>query len=283
MAATSMPASVESQAIQIEEMKHDQTAHDEMPFIRFLVIGGGLGLLSLLLIRLWQGEWWFPVGMDATTPEFAKYWLGLLYVEWIVLIAAAIIGFTAYRKPCPICVVQRKELGRIDPEHELNHIGKLWALVAVAATFGFGVSYFAEQDAVWHQIVVRDTAFTPSHIPLFFYTFPMLIIMTGVSSWYAYNRLHHLYVGEGGKGIPICYLLFPAGGWFLFANVAFNELGHSSWITEELFVQPYHFPFAWATYFFFAGFALLFKTVPRIFENLGEIAQQASTEAKALS
>ena len=162
MAATSMSASVESQAVQIEEMKHDQTADGEMPFVRFLVIGGGLGLLSLLLIRLWQGEWWFPVGMDATTPEFAKYWLGLLYVEWIVLIAAAIIGFTAYRKPCPICVVQRKELGRIDPEHELNHIGKLWAMVAVAATFGFGVSYFAEQDAVWHQIVVRDTAFTPA-------------------------------------------------------------------------------------------------------------------------
>ncbi len=267
---------MESPVVETAEVRAVQPAHGEMPFMRFLLIGAGLGLLSLVLIRLWQGKWWFPVGLDATTPEFATYWLGLLYVEWAVLIATAIIGFTSYRKPCSLCAVQKKELGRIDPEHELNHIGKLWATVAVAAMFGFGVSYFAEQDASWHQIVVRDTAFTPSHIPLFFYTFPMLLIMTGVSSWYAYNRLHHLYVGEGGKGIPICYLLFPAGGWFLFANVAFNELGHSSWITEELFVQPYHFPFAWATYFFFAGFALLFKTVPRIFENLGAMA---STEA----
>ena len=82
----------------------------------------------------------------------------------------------------------------------------------------------------------------------------MLIILTGLSSWYAYKRLHYLYVGEDGTGIPLSYLLFPAGAWLLVANVAFNELGHSSWITEELFVQPYHFPFAWATYFFFAGF-----------------------------
>ena len=78
MAATAMSASVERQAVRIEEIKHDKTAHAEMPFMRFLIIGAGLGLLSLVLIRLWQGKWWFPVGLDATTPEFATYWLGLL-------------------------------------------------------------------------------------------------------------------------------------------------------------------------------------------------------------
>lgn len=265
MAATHTSVSLETPAV-AEEPSVSQ--HGEMPFIRLLIIGCGLGLLSLLLIRLWQGQWWFPVGLDATTPEFGTYWLGLLYVEWLAIIGAGLIGYFAYRKPCPVCTVQKARSGRLDPEHELHHIGTLWTTVAIAAMFGFGVSYFAEQDASWHQIVVRDTAFTPSHIPLFFYTFPMLLIMTGVSSWYAYQRLHHLYVGENGRGIPISYLLFPAGAWVLFANVAFNELGHSSWITEELFVQPYHFPFAWATYFFFSGFALLFKTVPRMYDNL---------------
>ena len=156
MAATQTSASAQSQAVAIEQ---EQPGHGEMPFIRFMVIGSGLGLLSLVLIRIWQGEWWFPVGLDATTPEFATYWLGLLYIEWGVLIATGVIGYLAYRKPCSICAAHKKELGRIDPEHELNHIGKLWATVAVAAIFGFGVSYFAEQDASWHQIVVRDTAF----------------------------------------------------------------------------------------------------------------------------
>lgn len=249
---------------------------EEIPYVRFLVICVSLGLLVQLSIRLWQEAWWFPVGMDATTPEFATYWLGLLYLEFGILAVVGFLGWMAYRKPCQVCEVQRREHHRILAQHELSHIGKLWATVVVAAMFGFGVSYFAEQDASWHQIVVRDTAFTPSHIPLFFFTFPMLIIMTGLSSWYAYKRLHYLYVGENGKGLPISYLLFPAGAWLLLANVSFNELGHSSWITEELFVQPYHFPFAWATYFFFAGFALLFVTVPHIFKNLRAMAEQAA-------
>ena len=79
--------------VETAEVRAVQPAHGEMPFVRFLVIGAGLGLLSLVLIRLWQGKWWFPVGLDATTPEFATYWLGLLYVEWIVIISTAILGF----------------------------------------------------------------------------------------------------------------------------------------------------------------------------------------------
>ncbi len=143
MAATQTSASVESQVKETkqEQAKQGKTGHGEIPFMRFMVIGSSLGLLSLFLIRLWQGAWWFPVGLDATTPEFATYWLGLLYLEWVVLIAVGMIGYLAYRKPCTICTAYKKELGRIDPEHELNHIGKLWATVAVAAIFGFGVSY----------------------------------------------------------------------------------------------------------------------------------------------
>lgn len=265
MAATHTSVSIGSGEVEQRAVAAEKS---EMSATLFVSLGAGLAVFSLVLIRMWQGEWWFPVGLDATTPEFATYWLGLLYVEWVVIISAAVIGYRSYRKPCTECVTSRTTVGHLDPAHENEHILKLWATVAVAALFGFGVSYFAEQDASWHQIVVRDTAFTPSHIPLFFYTFPMLLIMTGVSSWYAYNRLHHIYVGENGTGIPIVYLLFPAGGWFLFANVAFNELGHSSWITEELFVQPFHFPFAWATYFFFAGFALVFQTLPPFYKNL---------------
>ncbi len=258
--------------------RHTKTAKGEIKYVRFLAICASLGLLVQLLIRLWQEAWWFPIGMDATTPEFATYWMGLLYTEFGILTLVGLLGWLAYRNPCGVCETQRHEHGHVLAQHEIGHIGKLWATVAIAAMFGFGVSYFAEQDASWHQIVVRDTAFTPSHIPLFFFTFPMLIILTGLSSWYAYKRLHYLYVGEDGTGIPLSYLLFPAGAWLLVANVAFNELGHSSWITEELFVQPYHFPFAWATYFFFAGFALLFVTVPHIFKNLKAIAEETSKQ-----
>ena len=182
---------------------------EEIPYVRFLVICVSLGLLVQLSIRLWQEAWWFPVGMDATTPEFATYWMGLLYLEFGILAVVGFLGWMAYRKPCQVCEAQRREHHGILAQHELSHIGKLWATVVVAAMFGFGVSYFAEQDASWHQIVVRDTAFTPSHIPLFFFTFPMLIIMTGLSSWYAYKRLHYLYVGENGSSRPALGCSWP--------------------------------------------------------------------------
>ena len=250
----------------------------EMFYKKYVVVAATLASLTLVFIRVWQGMWWFPEGLDASTWEFAKYWLSLLYGEWVVVACSGMAALLAYRNPCEVCESHRKAHGRILPEHELGHIGKMWAIITVAAIFAIGVSYFGEQDAAWHQVVVRDTTFTPSHIPVFFYTFPMLIVLTFQTSWYCYRRLHHLYVKEGEKGLPISYFLFPGAALILVANVAFNELGHSTWITEELFVQPFHFPFAWATYFFFSAVGLLAPTFPRIFENLAEMQRSANPQ-----
>jgi hypothetical protein len=50
-------------------------------------------------------------------------------------------------------------------------------------------SYTLEQDAAWHQVIIRDTSFTASHIVAFYGTFP-LYITCGVSSYlYAQTRL----------------------------------------------------------------------------------------------
>jgi methane/ammonia monooxygenase subunit C len=258
-----------------------QRSSREVPYRSFFAICVTLAAASLVFIYAWQHAWWFPIGLDSTTWEFHRYWLNLLYVELAVTALAGLAMVLAFRRPCRECEGQRRQYGRILPEHEIGHIGKLWSMVAIAAAFAIGVSFFGEQDASWHQIVVRDTAFTPSHIPLFFYTFPLLIVLVSQASWYAYHRLHHLYVGENGRGLPVAYLLFPAGALILFGNVAFNELGHSSWITEELFVQPFHFPFAWATYFFLAAVGVLFPVLPRLFEDLAEIARSKAGAADA--
>lgn len=243
----------------------------EISYKRYVFIAATLASATLVFIRWWQGMWWFPEGLDASTWEFATYWLSLLYAEWAVVAVCGVAALLAYRNPCAVCEAQRRVHGRILPDHELGHIGKMWAIITVAAVFAIGVSYFGEQDAAWHQVVVRDTTFTPSHIPVFFYTFPMLLVLTFQTSWYCYRRLNHLYVKDGDSGIPISYFLFPGAALILVANVAFNELGHSTWITEELFVQPFHFPFAWATYFFFTAVAIVVPSITRIFEDVSEL------------
>ena len=105
------------------------------PYVRFLVICVSLGLLVQLSIRLWQEAWWFPVGMDATTPEFATYWnrVGLLYLEFRYSAKVAqvgdhqrpgrqprhqlgFLGWMAYRKPCQVCEAHPSQAGK-PPHH----------------------------------------------------------------------------------------------------------------------------------------------------------------------
>lgn len=283
----SPPKTAGSTAAKSDHAIHSVAPRVETPvdpeffYKKWVVVTASLAFSTLIFIRVWQGMWWFPEGLDASTWEFARYWLSLLYAEWAVVAVSGITMLLAYRNSCPVCDSQRQALGRLTPEHELRHIGKLWAIITVAAVFAIGVSYFGEQDAAWHQVVVRDTTFTPSHIPTFFYTFPMLVVMTMHTSWYCFRRLHHLFVKEGETGLPISYFLFPCAALIMTANVAFNELGHSTWITEELFVQPFHFPFAWATFFFFTAVAILAPTIPRLFENVAAIQQATDAETAA--
>ena len=49
-------------------------------------------------------------------------------------------------------------------------------LFAYANAIYWGASYFTEQDGTWHQTIVRDTDFTPSHIIEFYLSYPIYII-----------------------------------------------------------------------------------------------------------
>lgn len=47
----------------------------------------------------------------------------------------------------------------------------MWLGVYLFAVY-WGSSFFTEQDASWHQVIIPDTSFTPSHISLFYGAFP---------------------------------------------------------------------------------------------------------------
>ena len=73
-------------------------------------------------------------------------------------------------------------MANVDPKTELKRYFyfMMWARgVCVWRVLG-RVATPLEQDASWHQVIIRDTSFTASHIIAFYFTFP-LYITCGVS------------------------------------------------------------------------------------------------------
>lgn len=220
-----------------------------------------------VLVRWYEGAFGWPFGLDAYAPEFETYWMNFMYTE---LVLEAVVGMTlcgwlwktrdrnleqywthfmatetriARRggaelsqllrkaRDCrPIALTPREELRR-----NMTHL--IW-LAAYAWAFYWGTSFFTEQDATWHQTVVRDTDFTPSHIVVFYLSYPTYII-TGFGAFlYARTRLPYF-----AKGLSVPYLLAVIGPFTILPNVGLNEWGHTFWFMEEVFVAPLHYGF----------------------------------------
>lgn len=232
-------------------------------------VARGGSILSILLAvgsvltlclgwRIYQQLWAFETGLDAHGPEFNKYWLSLAIFNMTVLPAAAgcwyVWLWTSARR-LPV------EMTR---EDEGRRLWNLWLLIAAftAAVF-FGGSYAAEQDATWHQVVTRDTAFTPSHDVLFYGAFPLMIYLAAGTFLYGRTRLPHIYAG---KRFPVTFAMIIGGSLLLLFQVAMNEFGHSFFQAEEVFSAPLHWPFVIFAYLLAATFGVWFETLPRIFE-----------------
>lgn len=212
-----------------------------------------------LFWRVWQQLFAFDHGLDATLPGFTSHWMtifafNVVVLPMIVAVAYARLWVTGHR------------MGD-EPMDEATEVRRIWVLWLVLLSFTFaaywGGSYFTEQDAAWHQVTLRDTAFTPSHIGLFYGAFPMMLYLAGGAYLYARTRLPHLF---GGKGQPLPFVLMIAGTVLLLFQVAFNEFGHTFWETEEIFNAPLHWPFVFFAYFLGATGAALISTLPRLYE-----------------
>jgi methane/ammonia monooxygenase subunit C len=206
-------------------------------------------------IRLYQQAFAWTAGLDSTSPEFQTHWMTLLYAQFALegLAAVSIWGW--------LWRTRDRDLENVKPEVELSRFMRLiaWLLLYVFAVYW--AEFFAEQDATWHQTVVRDTEFTPSHIPLFFGAMPVFIIM-GVSSYlYARTRIPMF-----SRGHSVPFLIAVAGPFMMLPNVGFNEWGHTFWIMEEIFSAPLHagfVVFGWAA---LCLGGILMQGIPRIVE-----------------
>jgi len=102
---------------------------------------------------------------------------------------------------------------------------------------------------------------------------------------YLYGRFRIPAVYGAGKGFPWSFFLLIAAAVLEFVQVAFNEWGHSLWMSEEFFAVPFHWPFV--TYGWLASgmFAVWGETILRLFQiekaaKIVEIPQQTAAAGR---
>ncbi|MGO9356351.1 MAG: bacterial ammonia monooxygenase, subunit AmoC [Xanthobacteraceae bacterium] len=232
-----------------------------------LMVMGGLAMIYLAA-RLYQQAFAWSAGMDSTNPLFDKYWMTLLYTELTVLAVAAAVVWSY------LWLTRDRHLDLIEPRTELKRYFTLvaWILCYVFAVY-FTASFFGEEDASWHQVVVRDTSFTPSHIVLFYLTIPLYIIL-GVGSYlYASTRLPQF-----ARAISVPFVIGVTGPFLILPNLGFNEWGHAFWLMEELFIAPLHWGFVVLGWSALALGGLLMQVSPNIVELLKKIYGTEETE-----
>lgn len=200
---------------------------------RWPVISALAVTLLMVFYRWFQQTYAWSTGLDSTTPEFDATWMKLLSYE-LPLIGIMWVGLWSW-----MWMTRDRHLDKLTAHEELR---RYFTLILFICSYAFAVyfaaSFFAEQDAAWHQTVVRDTSFTPSHIVLFYGTMPLYVTFGVGSFLYAMTRLPKF-----AEKVSIPFLLAVTGPLMIIPNLGFNEWGHAFWMMEEFFSAPLHWGF----------------------------------------
>lgn len=241
---------------------------------RWMFIGSFLLAGSFIILRIYQQKyaWYNEYGLDAASDGFRTYWFNLFLAE-LVLVTIITLGWWGWLIKSGQNLAAKADIKPISKAEEVRRIAVFWGLIgATCVTLYFMASFFPNQDGVWHQTAVRDTALTPSHIVMFFWAFPLGITMTVGTYLYGRTRLPKIYSPD--KGFPWSFFLLISASVTEMMQVAMNEWGHSLWITEEIFAAPFHWPFV--TYGWLASgiFALWAESLGRLLQIEDEIEEE---------
>ena len=243
--------------------------------------GSALISATFIGLRIYQQQfaWWNEAGLDSASSDFKTYWFSLFIGE-LVVAAVVTLGWWGWLLKSGQKLDAAAQVKAITPAEEVRRVVVFWGLIGITSvTLYFMASFFPNQDGVWHQTTVRDTALTPSHIVMFFWAFPMGITMTIGTYLYGMTRLPKVYSRD--KGFPWSFFLLIAASITEMMQVAMNEWGHSMWITEEIFAAPFHWPFV--TYGWLASgiFALWAESLSRLLAIEDEILEVAPDDVEA--
>lgn len=226
-----------------------------------------LGIGSVFgIYRVYQQTTAFTLGLDYFSEDFQTYWMTLLYTQLpvLTLLGAAILG--------GLWLTRERAPEKVGPREELRRYYVLLSQILVFAIVAYlTASIFTEADAAWHQVTVRDTDFTPTHIALFYFAIPCFIIAGLTAFTYAHTRLP-VFINR----VSLPFALVVAGPVMIMPNLGLNEWGHTFFYAEELFAAPIHWGFVllgWAT---FAAGGLVVQMLTRIVQLTKVIAKPAA-------
>lgn len=220
----------------------DDRGEEKMPVLSWplaltLLIGN---VVAVAGVRWYQQTYSFTVGLDYFEPEFQTYWMNLFYAQIVVIGTLGMVG-TAW-----VWFTRPKEIN-LSPRKELSYY-----MVILSAVAGVGfmapvaASLFVEADAAWHQVTIRDTDFTPTHILLFYGLIPLGLAGGVIGFLWIHTRLP-----DFRNRVSFNMALAIGGFVLIMPNLGFNEWGHTFFYAEELFAAPIHWGFVtlgWASF-----------------------------------
>ncbi|MGH7962187.1 MAG: methane monooxygenase/ammonia monooxygenase subunit C [Candidatus Binatia bacterium] len=217
-------------------------------------------MVGIVLVICGAWRWYqqlegFASGLDASEPAFAEKWMPLWYLNLTVT------GIAQIFVPLYLWLTRDRALAKVTPETELKRYFLFFTMV-IAMTMTQSISMvFGSTDAAWHQVVVRDTSLTPSHIVLFFGTAPLFATFGLAAFFYALTR-----IPDFSRAVPLALLLAVLAPVMVLPSVAYNEWGHAYWLMEELFIAPLHWGFVILAWCFLASLGVIGQSLPRIAE-----------------
>ena len=220
--------------------------------------------------RAYLNKYGFAYGLDYFEPEFMEYWMILLYIQMPLVIVVG-LGANAY------LWFTRNSVQEMTPQQELGVYMKVLAfLLAFAMSFGIVFGLFTEADAAWHQVTIRDTDFTPTHILLFYFLVPVMIASLVTAFVWVHTRLP-----DFRNRISLPLLMLVTGIALIMPNLGLNEWGHTFFYAEELFAAPIHWGFVSLGWAFFCIAGLLVQFLNRLMLLTRVISDQNTAEVSS--
>lgn len=197
----------------------------------------------------------FTVGLDYFEPEFQTYWMSWFWAQMILipligLIGAPLIWFTR----------DKNVLESTTPQQELSHYHLIFAIIAAVSFFAVcAMSLFAEADAAWHQVTIRDTDFTPTHIQLFYGLIPAGAMGIILATIWIHTRMPQFI-----NRVSIPLIVVASAPILMMPNLGYNEWGHTFFYAEELFAAPIHYGFVLMGWGFFGISGFIIQCLQRV-------------------
>jgi len=210
----------------------------------------------LFLYRWYMEATAFTVGLDYFEPEFQTYWMSWFYGQLtvIALIGAIGVPWLWFTRP------SREEVMAMSAKDELGVyvlIFSVMGMVSVLVPTVLGI--WVEADAAWHQVTIRDTDFTPTHIQLFYGVIPLAAVGIVLGAFWLHTRMPD-YVGR--LSIPLA--MVAAAPVLIMPNLGYNEWGHTFFYAEELFAAPVHYGFVVLGWGLFGISGFLIESINRV-------------------